>query len=108
MPRPRRHRRVCFEPNVTHFKPAGAPLKHLEELGLTKDELEAIRLIDLKQIEQKKAAEQMRISQPTLSRSLASARKKIADALVNGKAIKIHGGPCKFMKKRRHMRCFLI
>jgi len=99
MPRPRICRRIGFRFRVNSFKPAGMPLKQLEELQLTKDELEAVRLIDLENIEQKKAGEQMKISQPTLSRLLTSARKKIADALVNGKAITIRGGNYKFFKR---------
>jgi len=61
----------------------------LQEIVLTLPEFEAIRLLDLKQIPQAEAGNQMKISQPTLSRILKSARQKIADAIVNGKAIKI-------------------
>lgn len=104
MPRPRICRRIGFRFRVNHFKPAGIPLKNLKEVQLTKDELEAVRLIDLESIEQKKAAEKMNISQPTLSRLLTSARKKIADSLVNGKAVNIGGGHCEF---RRHHYFFL-
>jgi len=100
MVRPRRIRRIFFEPEATFFKPAGISLRHLQESILTKDELEAIRLIDLEKIEQKKVAKQMKISQPTLSRLLTSARNKIADALVNGKSIKIQGGNFKMVKGR--------
>ena len=104
MPRPRRCRRIFFEPDVTYFKPAGVRMYHLEEIILTLDELEAIRLIDIEETEQGKAAKQMEISQPTLSRLLKSARKKIADALINGKAIKVEGGNYKFMKQRGFRR----
>jgi len=100
MPRPRIRRRIFFDPKITYFKPAGISLRHLQDSILTKDELEAVRLIDLEQIEQKKAAKQMKISQPTLSRLLTSARRKIADALVNGKSIKIQGGNFKMVKGR--------
>jgi len=92
MPRPRLRRRICFSPSATYFKPAGVRLAHLAESVLTFDEVEAIRLIDYEEMEQGKAAKQMKISQPTLSRLLCSARKKIADAVVNGHAIKIQGG----------------
>lgn len=101
MPRPRILRRIFFNPRITYFKPAGVMLKNLSESILTKEELEAIRLIDLKEVEQKKAAKKMQISQPTLSRLLSSARKKLADALVNGKAIKIQGGVYKMVVPRR-------
>lgn len=92
MVRPRKCRRVWFEPGITYFKPRGVPLADLEEVSLAVDELEAIRLNDVEKLGQKEAAEKMDISQPTFHRLLESARKKIADALVNGKAIKIHGG----------------
>jgi len=92
MSRPRICRRVKFLPETTYFKPAGIPLRELEEVVLTVDEFEAIRLKDMEGLEQEKAAEKMNISQPTFFRLLDSARKKIADAIVNGKAIKIEGG----------------
>lgn len=95
MPRPRLCRRVKFLPETTYFKPAGIPLRKLEEVVLTVDEFEAIRLKDLEGLEQEKAAERMRISQPTFFRLLDSARRKIADAIVKGKAIKIEGGSYK-------------
>ena len=88
MPRPRICRRIFFNPKTTYFKPLGIPLRQLEESVLEKDEVEAIRLIDFKQTDQKEAAKQMKISQPTLSRILTSARKKIAEALIEGNAIK--------------------
>jgi len=73
-------------------------MRNLIENILTHEELEAIRLIDFEEIEQKKAAEKMGISQPTLSRLLTNARKKISDSLVNGKAIKIQGGDFKMVQ----------
>ncbi|MEM5779359.1 MAG: DUF134 domain-containing protein, partial [Candidatus Aenigmatarchaeota archaeon] len=92
MPRPRICRRVCFEPNVTYFKPIGIRMINLEEVILTVDEFEAVRLKDLEGLEEEMAAKKMNISQPTFNRLITSARKKIADAIVNGKAIKIEGG----------------
>jgi len=100
MPRPRLPRRIFFNPSTTYFKPAGIMLRHLQESILTKTELEAIRLIDLEEINQEKAGKQMNISQPTLSRLLTSARKKIADALINAKAIKIQGGNFKMVQSK--------
>ena len=88
-PRPIKPRRVSFDPNVTYFKPRAIPLSMLEEIDLKVDELEALRLCDLENLEQKEAAREMKISQSTLSRILRSARKKIAKALIEGKAIKI-------------------
>jgi predicted DNA-binding protein (UPF0251 family) len=64
----------------------------LESVGLSVDEFEAIRLKDLEGLEQTAAADSMRISQPTFHRVIEAARKKVADALVNGKAIRIEGG----------------
>jgi predicted DNA-binding protein (UPF0251 family) len=92
MPRPPRCRRVAFLPNVTYFKPAGTPLRTLEEVRLSVEEAEAIRLKDLEGLEQEEGAERMNISRPTFQRVLASGRQKIADALLNGKAIRIEGG----------------
>jgi predicted DNA-binding protein (UPF0251 family) len=92
MPRPRLCRRVRSLPETTYFKPAGVPLRELEEVVLTVDEFEAVRLKDLEGLEQEECAKKMKISQPTFFRLLNSARKKIADAIVNGKAIKIEGG----------------
>jgi predicted DNA-binding protein (UPF0251 family) len=90
MVRPIKPRRILFNPNVTYFKPRAIPLSMLEEVGLGVDELESIRLCDFKGLDQTKAAKKMKISQSTLGRILTSARRKIAKALVEGKAIKIY------------------
>ncbi len=92
MPRPRRFRRVGLTPNTTYFKPAGIKLTDLEEIILTISEYESLRLKDLMGLDQEIAAKKMAISQPTFHRLLISARKKLADAIVHGKAIKIQGG----------------
>lgn len=89
MVRPIKLRRVLFNPNVVYFKPRAVPLSALEEVGLSIDELEALRLCDLKDLKQEEAAKKMKVSQSTLQRILTSARKKIAEALIEGKAIKI-------------------
>jgi predicted DNA-binding protein (UPF0251 family) len=83
---------VGFNPNVTYFKPRGIPLVDLDEVILQIDEFEAVRLKDLENLEQEECAQKMNISQPTFHRLVLSARKKIADAIINGKAIKIEGG----------------
>ena len=83
MPRPRRPRHIRFNPDTTYFKPRGVPLRSLHEITLRADEVEALRLYNLKELSQTESAEQMKISQPTLSRLLTSARNKIADALIN-------------------------
>jgi len=89
MIRPLKPRRVFFDPKAVYFKPRAIPLSMLEEVELGVDELEALRLCDLENWEQKKAAKKMGISQSTLQRILTSARKKIAEALIKGKAIRI-------------------
>jgi len=89
MPRPCIKRRVQGRPNSSYFKPAGIKITELEETLLTLSEFETIRLIDLEETPQEQASNKMQISQPTLSRILKSARKKIADSIINGKAIKI-------------------
>ena len=103
MARPFKCRRVAFVPGVTYFKPAGIPLRALEEIRLTVEEAEAIRLKDLESLEQEEGAEKMNVSRPTFQRVLASARQKIADALLNGKAIRIEGG--NFEMSPRRFRC---
>ena len=100
MPRPRICRRISFMPEVTYFKPAGVTMAKLDETILTIDEYEVVRLIDFEGVEQNKASKKMKISQPTLSRLLKSARKKISDAIINGKAIKIQGGTYKMVNQK--------
>ncbi|MGQ9592046.1 MAG: DUF134 domain-containing protein [Planctomycetota bacterium] len=93
MPRPPCPRWVDFLPGVTYFKPAGVPLRELEELRLTLDELEALRLADLLGLYQDEAAAGMQISRATFGRIVESARRKVAEALVSGKALRLEGGP---------------
>jgi predicted DNA-binding protein (UPF0251 family) len=80
-------------PAASLFKPAGIPARVLEEVVLALDELEAIRLADLLGHYQEQAAERMRISRPTFGRIVDSARRKVAEALIMGKALRIEGGP---------------
>jgi predicted DNA-binding protein (UPF0251 family) len=89
MPRKKCLRHVDFDAKSSYFKPRGIPMNYLEEVCLEADEFEAIRLRDLGGIYQEQAAEQMGISRQTFGRILESAHKKIADAIINGKAIKI-------------------
>ena len=96
-------RRVEYMPEVTYFKPAGIPLRDLEEMRLSVEEAEALRLKDLEGLEQETGAAKMNVSRPTFQRILASARQKIADAILNGKAIRIEGGS--FEMKWRRFRC---
>ena len=90
MPRPKKMRRIRGNPNSAYFKPAGIQKCDLEEVVLFRDEFEAIRLKDLSQLGQIECAEQMNVSQPTFHRLVVDARRKIADSIVNGKAIKIN------------------
>lgn len=96
MPRNPKRRRVSFLPHCTFFKPAGIPLKQLQEEHILVEELEAIRLKDLEGLEQEACAERMGISRPTFQRVILSARQKLARALVEGKAIRIEGGNYSF------------
>lgn len=90
MSRPCKNRKIRGKPNSNHFKPAGIPISKLEEIDLTMPEFEALRLIYVNDLPQEKASKKMEISQPTLSRILKSGIKKISDAIVNGKSIKIN------------------
>lgn len=103
MPRPPKSRRVEFMPDITLFKPAGVPRRELEEVVLTVEELEALRLKDLEGLEQTECAERMRVSRPTFQRVLIAGRKKVAGALVKGKAIRVEGG--NFQLARHRFRC---
>jgi predicted DNA-binding protein (UPF0251 family) len=103
MGRPTKWRRVEYIPEVTYFKPAGIPMRMLEEVRLSVEEAEAIRLKDLEGLEQEQGAEKMGISRATFQRVLGSARTKVADALLNGKAIRIEGGD--FELAMRRFRC---
>ncbi len=90
--RPKRRRFVRFNPEITYFKPAGVPLRYLEEEILSLDELEAIRLADLEGLYQLSAAKKMKISRITFQRILNSTHKKVARTLIYGKAICLRGG----------------
>jgi len=92
VPRPPKCRRVEFKPEFTYFKPAGIPKHQLQELVLHIEEIEAIRLKDREGLEQADCAEKMQVSRPTFQRILMSARSKLAQAIIEGKAIKIEGG----------------
>lgn len=104
MPRPFRFRRVCCRPDSNYFKPRGIPIDFLEEVNLNMDEFEAIRLADLQGMYQEDAAKKMNISRQTFGNIISSAHKKIADSLVNSKALKIEGGVVKMMEK--HFTCY--
>jgi predicted DNA-binding protein (UPF0251 family) len=90
-------------PEVTYFKPAGLPLSVLEEVCLSVEEAESLRLKDLIGLEQEECADQMNISRPTFQRLLGAARRKVAEALIYGKAIRIEGG--NFEMAQRRFKC---
>ena len=104
MARPIHCRRVTSLPGSTYFKPRGIPLSMLEEVVLTVDEFEAIRLADLEGLYQEQAAEKMSISRQTFGRIIESAHRKVAEALVKGKALRIEGGEIE-MPSERKFRC---
>jgi len=89
--RPKKYRIVRLDPRISQFSPRGKPGRP-DEINLSMDEFEAIRLADYQGVAQKEAAKSMHISQQTFSRIISKARKSLADALVNGKIIKIQGG----------------
>jgi predicted DNA-binding protein (UPF0251 family) len=101
--RPAKLRCVAKLPSVGFFKPAGVPVNVLQSVRLSLEEVESIRLKDLERLEQEVCAQQMRISRPTFHRILESAREKLADALINGKAIQIEGG--NYELAQRLFRC---
>ncbi|PIY72015.1 hypothetical protein COY87_03250 [Candidatus Roizmanbacteria bacterium CG_4_10_14_0_8_um_filter_33_9] len=87
--RPKINRCLRFKPNVYYFKPQGISLRSLEEVILLPDEVEALKLYEVDGLDQKHAAEKMKISQPTFARILDNSIKKVASAIIKGKAIKI-------------------
>ena len=104
MVKPRKKRNVLYPPWMHAFGPHGYNITGKnQEVILTIDEYESIRLADHEDLKQEEAAARMNISRPTFTRLIDSARKKIADAMVNGKIIRIEGGDYVFLKNR--LRC---
>lgn len=99
--RPKKTRWIKCAPGERCFKPLCKPLNKLKGVYLTLDEFEAMRLACLEELKQAEAAKLMKVSRPTFSRILTSAQKKIADGLVNIKAIRIEGGCCKVIGRSR-------
>jgi len=89
MPRPRIYRKINCRLNVYYFKPQGIPLIFLDVVKLNLDEVEALRLKHILNLTQIESAKKMGISQPTFQRILNSTYKKIAEAIIKGKAIEI-------------------
>jgi len=99
--RPKKTRWIKCIPGERCFKPLCKPLNKLETVFLTLDEFEAVRLACLENLKQVDAAKRLKISRPTFSRILTSAQNKIADGLVNIKAIRIEGGCCKVKRRSK-------
>lgn len=98
MTRPFKCRKIGSFPRAYYFKPRAVPICALEEIVLRLDEFEALRLADLQKKEQAASAAAMHVSRQTFGGILASARRKLADAVINGKALKIEGGPVELMR----------
>ncbi|HWQ75013.1 MAG TPA: DUF134 domain-containing protein [Syntrophomonas sp.] len=92
MPRPRKWRRVCCLPASSRFGPLDSREDRENEVNMTVDEYESIRLIDLDGFTQEECAAQMNISRTTVQGIYDSARKKLAESLVGGKVLFIEGG----------------
>ena len=105
MVRPQKRRIVAYNPDISYFKPRGIPLIDLEEVQITIDEYEALRLSDLMDMPYEEAANKMKVSRATFGRIVRRARKTVADALINGKAIIIQGGSYRIVDKSRIFVC---
>jgi predicted DNA-binding protein (UPF0251 family) len=102
MPRPRKKRRLLHEPRPAIFKPVGVPLEWLDRVTLLHEELEALRLVDLEGQHQEDAAGHMGVSRSTFQRVVTEARRKVAQALVNGAALQVEGGTFRVAAVRWH------
>ena len=105
MVRPRKDRTVAFKPHVSYFKPRGIPMLALEEVKLTVDEREAVRLSDLLGLSHEEAGQRMGVSRATFGRIIQRARQVIADALIHGKAINVEGGNYQISDSARVFAC---
>jgi predicted DNA-binding protein (UPF0251 family) len=105
MTRPKKTRLVGELPEVRYFKPAGVPMRNLEEVTITHDEFEALRLVCAEGLYQEQAAESMGISRQTLGRILSEAQRKVAVALLEGMAIRIEGADYAMPSLEPQNRC---
>lgn len=106
MVRPKKDRLVAFNPEVSYFKPRGIPLVELDEVCLTIDEREAMRLADLEGLSHEDAGRQMGVSRATFGRILQRARHTVAEALIDGKAIRVDGGNYRIVERPGRFTCF--
>lgn len=104
MPRPKSRRFIHEPPLFDSFKPVGVRARDLQDLEMSLDELEALRLADKEGMTQDEAAEKMAISRSTFSRLVESARKKSAEFLLEGRRLSIGGGPVHFRQNRLKCR----
>jgi predicted DNA-binding protein (UPF0251 family) len=105
MGRPRKNRLVAYNPDISYFKPRGIPMVDLAEVCLTVDEREALRLADLDGLSHEDSGQCMGVSRATFGRILHKARQIVADALINGKAIRVDGGNYKMVAEKRRFLC---
>ncbi|SEM01394.1 Predicted DNA-binding protein, UPF0251 family [Syntrophus gentianae] len=89
MTRPKKSRCIACNPHSLYFKPRGIPLADLEESVLHMDELEALRLADVEGLYHEEAALHMKVSRATFGRVLSEARHKVAEAILQGRALRI-------------------
>jgi len=99
-----RKRQVAFPPRFNNFKPSGIPRSQLDQVVISLDEYEALRLADYLGQDHLQSADQMKISRPTFSRLIEKARTKVAQALVNGLELVIEGGNIDFSLGRHRCR----
>ena len=102
MTRPRKRRALAQVPRPAIYKPAGVPLDTLPRVTLLYEELEALRLADLEGVLQEQAAQRMGVSRQTFGNILARARRKLAEALIRGKALRIEGGHVELAQGRKY------
>lgn len=100
MGRPRKIRNIENPPFFNRLKPAGIPARYLEQVELSLDEYESIRLADLLLMTHEEAAAKMNVSRPTFTRLIEGARRKIAETIVEGKELIIAGGDYQFLHER--------
>ncbi len=105
MGRPHKTRFVSHTPSVAYFKPRGIPMYELEEIRLSLDECEALRLADYQGLSHEDAGRLMGVSRATFGRIIEQARKKVADALIHGKAVRIEGGSFKYLDEDCRFFC---
>ncbi len=92
MPRPRKQKRVCNLPNHRVFGPLNQKEENKQQIDMSIEEYESIRLIDLESLDQEECAEIMGVARSTVQRLYNDGKQKVADCLVSGKILNIGGG----------------